>query len=396
MLKFTRSLFSRLLLSSAVAASVSQVPALASSDAGTHHLPPPQAPEGGRSALVMIEFVNEWLAPEGRLRELMQDERQFVRSQAAGRQVLEAARRAGMPVIHATLQMSADYRELGRARFGLRGAIPKAGTWRKQDSGWRFHEIFTPRPEEFIISGRAGASAFAASDLDNYLRGQGITRLYLAGYATHVCIESTMRAAHDLGYESVVLSDATAAFTAQQQQHVLNEVVHHFGWSMPAQGFVDMLSSANGASAAMESRDDLPSAITLEPAMRGVTVPGQEIPGVSGATVVRGDLVLLSGHVPLAEDGSVADTLEEQLEQAFQNLDNTLRAAGSAMGRVARMTLYVKGYQPEQLETVRAVRDRWLNGHAPASALIGVQALFRPDVRVEIDAVAMLPPATRN
>ncbi|MNW10454.1 hypothetical protein D3C71_2076770 [compost metagenome] len=60
------------------------------------------------------------------------------------------------------------------------------------------------------------------------------------------------------------------------------------------------------------------------------------------------------------------------------------------------MTLYVKGYQPEQLETVRAVRDRWLNGHAPASALIGVQALFRPDVRVEIDAVAMLPPATRN
>lgn len=396
MLKFTRILLSGVLLSSAVAASAGPVAAVASPTTGKHHLPPLRAPEVGRSALVMIEFVNEWLAPEGRLRGLMQDERQFVRSQAAGRHALEAARKAGMPVIHATLQMSADYRELGRARFGLRGAIPNAGTWRKQDSGWRFHEIFTPKPEEFIISGRAGASAFAASDLDNYLRGQGITRLYLAGYATHVCIESTMRAAHDLGYESVVLSDATAAFTAQQQQHVLDEVVHHFGWSMPTQGFVDMLSTAKGTPGAVENRDDPPSPISLAPAMRSVNVPGQAIPGISGATVVRGDLLLLSGHVPLAEDGSVADTLEGQLEQAFQNLDNTLRAAGSAMGRVARMTLYVKGYQPEQLETVRAVRDRWLNGHAPASALIGVQALFRPDVRVEIDAVAMLAPATRN
>ncbi|MBN3789162.1 cysteine hydrolase [Burkholderia sp. Ac-20353] len=196
----------------------------------------------------MIEFVNEWLAPQGKLRGLIQDERQFASSQVAAQQALAAARVAGMPVIHATLQLSSDYRELGHRRFGLRGAIPNAGTWRKQDSGWQFYPPFAPRPDEFVISGRAGASAFAASDLDNYLRGQRITRLYLAGYATHVCIESTLRAAHDLGYEPVVLSDATAAFTAAQQQHVLSEVVHHFGWAMPTQAFIAELTSP-GASA---------------------------------------------------------------------------------------------------------------------------------------------------
>ncbi|UQS88745.1 cysteine hydrolase [Pseudomonas chlororaphis subsp. piscium] len=124
----------------------------------------------------MIEFVNEWLAPEGKLRGLIKDERQFAYSQIAGRQALEAARKADMPVIHATLQMSPDYRELGRARFGLRGAIPKAGTWQKQDRGWQFYGPFAPQADEFVISGRAGTSAFAASDLDNYLRGQGISR----------------------------------------------------------------------------------------------------------------------------------------------------------------------------------------------------------------------------
>ncbi|MBR8654626.1 cysteine hydrolase [Achromobacter sp. Marseille-Q0513] len=249
MLKLSQNLFSKLFLMSALGAGASDAtaasPRLEASPGkapdATLHMPPPLAPGQGRAALVMIEFVHEWLAPDGRLRGLIQDERQFALSQEAGGQALAAARKAGMPVIHATLQLSPDYREFGRARFGLRGAIPQAGTWQKQNSGWQFHGPFAPLPNEFVISGRAGASAFAASDLDNYLRAQGITRLYLAGYATHVCIESTLRAAHDLGYEPVVLSDATAAFTARQQQHVLEEVVHHFGWAMPTRAFVDSL-----------------------------------------------------------------------------------------------------------------------------------------------------------
>ncbi|AOY93739.1 hypothetical protein BKK79_19465 [Cupriavidus sp. USMAA2-4] len=273
---FMSNLLSRLFLLPAMAVTKSQAaspssqPKAAPTAAG--QLPPP-AHEDGHAALVMIEFVNEWLAPEGKLRGLIQDEQAFADSQEAGKRALEAARKAGMPVIHATLRMSSDYRELGRARFGLRGAIPRAGTWQEQDSGWQFYGPFAPRPDEFVISGRAGASAFAASDLDNFLRGQGISRLYLAGYATHVCIESTMRAAHDLGYEPVVLSDATAAFTTQQQQHVLNEIVHHFGRSMPTEAFVDMLSDAGRSGPASKSGRDQMEPAAMPTAMRSVTVP---------------------------------------------------------------------------------------------------------------------------
>lgn len=368
MLKLIRHLFCQLMLLSPMLAYAS----------GGHALPPQQAPHNGKSALLMIEFVNEWLAPDGKLRGLMKDERQFNRSQLAAQQALAAARKQGMPVIHATLQLSADYREFGNLRFGLRGAIPGAKTWQKQDNGWQFYPPFAPLANEFVISGRAGASAFAASDLDNYLRGQGITRLYLAGYATHVCIESTLRAAHDLGYEAIVLSDATAAFNTQQQTHVLQDVVHHFGWAMSTQQFVERLSDLS------------PQRMAPSAQLRTLTAPGQEIPGISGAAVVQDGLLLLSGHVPVAADGSVPATLEGQLEQTFQNLDATLRHAGSSPQQIARMTLYVSGYRPEQLETIRTVRDRWLKGHAPASALIGVQALYRPDVKVEIDAIAVL------
>ncbi|WP_205191222.1 isochorismatase family protein [Burkholderia sp. LMG 13014] len=392
MLKFTQNWFSRLFLLSAMSAGSSEAAPPSSqpkvSVAASARQPIPTVPNDGRSALLMIEFVNEWLAPEGKLRRLIKDEHQFSRSQEAAKLALAAARQAGMPVIHATLQMSSDYRELGRARFGLRGAIQKAGTWQKQESGWQFHGPYAPLENEFVVSGRAGASAFSASDLDNYLRGQGITRLYLAGYATHVCIESTLRAAHDLGYKPIVLSDATAAFTDQQQQHVLNEVVHHFGWAMPTREFVDSVSSTGKITDTPEASSDAPQAAPAE-TLRTLTARGQEIPGISGAVVVKGDLALLSGHVPVAADGSVAPTLDGQLEQAFQNLDSTLRHAGSSLDRIARMTLYVRGYRAEQLGTIRTVRDRWLNGHAPASALIGVESLFRPDVLVEIDAIAI-------
>jgi nicotinamidase-related amidase len=68
---------------------------------------------------------------------------------------------------------------------------------------------------------------FANSNLEGLLKVNGIARLYLAGFATHVCVESTMRYAHDLGYEPITISDATAAFTREQRRHVLEDGAHH-------------------------------------------------------------------------------------------------------------------------------------------------------------------------
>ncbi|WP_052452596.1 cysteine hydrolase [Noviherbaspirillum autotrophicum] len=196
----------------------------------------------GRSALLMIEFVNEWLNAAGKLRFLMaHNESAFAASVEAGKRALQCARAAGIDVIHATLKLSSDYRELGQAHFGLRGAIPKANTWTSNETGWQFHKDFTPQANEFVVEGRTGASAFASSNLDVFLRNQGISRLYLAGYATHVCIESTMRHAHDIGYEPVIIEDATAAFTEAQQRHVIEHTVHHFGWSIKIEEFASLL-----------------------------------------------------------------------------------------------------------------------------------------------------------
>ncbi|MGN7833410.1 RidA family protein [Pseudoxanthomonas sp. 22568] len=125
-----------------------------------------------------------------------------------------------------------------------------------------------------------------------------------------------------------------------------------------------------------------------------VNPPGATIPNVSQAMRVDGGkLLLLSGHVPFRADGSLVEgPLEDQLEQVMRNLDATLRAAGSDFSHVARLTLYIRDFDPAQLPAIRKVRDRWIDPkRPPASALVGVQALFQPGVRIEVDAIAVIP-----
>jgi biuret amidohydrolase len=63
-----------------------------------------------------------------------------------------------------------------------------------------------PRPDEPVVRGQ-GASGFDGTALDTILRVAGVDTLVLAGIATDVAVESTARAASDLQYRTIVVSD---------------------------------------------------------------------------------------------------------------------------------------------------------------------------------------------
>lgn len=121
-----------------------------------------------------------------------------------------------MKVIHVPLILSEDYKEFGiNAKYGLRAVIPQVKTWQNENKD--FHKDFLPNKNEFIVKGRLGASAFSGSNLDNILRNNEINTVFLIGYATNVCVESTLREAHDKGYNSVIISDSTSSFTKEEK-----------------------------------------------------------------------------------------------------------------------------------------------------------------------------------
>lgn len=193
-----------------------------------------------KSALILIETQNEWMHSDGKLyRALVTDKEMMHASIKNIEKALDYARLEGIEIIHVGLRFEKGYPELANGKSGLRKAIPNAGTFPINEFGSQFYDTVKPASGEFVVTGRIGASGFTGSNLDVYLRNNKIENLYLVGYATHVCVESTLRDAHERGYNTFLISDATSAFNKYQQDYVLNEVVHHFGEQLTTKDFIE-------------------------------------------------------------------------------------------------------------------------------------------------------------
>lgn len=200
-----------------------------------------------RTALVCIEFQREWLAEDGVLfQRLVTDKAAFRRAVGSAAEVLAMARENGWAIAHAGLDLRHDphYQVFagGTGKLGLAGAIPKAGTW--TGDGAEFVPPFVPQTGEFVVKGRSGASVLNNSTLDPFCRHNSIDTLLLMGFATHVCIESSMRDAHDRGYRAIAIRDACAGFEAAHDAYFAAHVVHHFGESITAADLPALMGAA--------------------------------------------------------------------------------------------------------------------------------------------------------
>ena len=99
----------------------------------------------------------------------------------------------------------------------------------------------------------------------------------------------------------------------------------------------------------------------------------------------------VSGQVGVDPDGRTPEGIEAQAALAFRNLGAVLASAGMAAGDVVKLTVYLT--HAGDIPALRAARDRFQGDARPASTLVVVQALARPEWRVEIEAVAARPPA---
>lgn len=115
--------------------------------------------------------------------------------------------------------------------------------------------------------------------------------------------------------------------------------------------------------------------------------------GYSQVVVVnRGKMIFISGQVGLNKDGKVAGDFASQAKQAFSNLKAALAAAGAKPSDLVKLNYFVVSLNHEKLVALREARDSMIDrDHPPASTLAGVQALFREDVQVEIEAEAVVP-----
>ncbi|QCI65761.1 RidA family protein [Phreatobacter stygius] len=102
---------------------------------------------------------------------------------------------------------------------------------------------------------------------------------------------------------------------------------------------------------------------------------------------LTGRRLIISGQVASRPDGTVAEGLEAQFEQAFDNLIAVVKAGGMEIGNLVKVVTLVT--VPDAVATFRTVRARKLGSHVCAATYIQVAGLARPDFLVEIEGEAV-------
>jgi enamine deaminase RidA (YjgF/YER057c/UK114 family) len=133
----------------------------------------------------------------------------------------------------------------------------------------------------------------------------------------------------------------------------------------------------------------------MEPSGRRFVNPGT-MAALDGFThaVRLGFVTYVSGEVPLDSTGQLvgAGDLAAQAKQAFANLALVLRIAGNEPGDIAKLTVYVVNYHPQDLAVIRQAAPEFFPArNPPAGIVIGVAALPREGMLIAVDAIAQAP-----
>lgn len=127
---------------------------------------------------------------------------------AVGR-LLSAARAGGATVVYTRVVFRPGHPDLV-ANCPLLGVVAQTGALQHGTPGAEIVPDLAPQNGDLVVDHQR-VTGFHGSELDVLLRGRGITTVVLAGVATNVSVEGTGREAVNLGYRTVVVSDACSA-----------------------------------------------------------------------------------------------------------------------------------------------------------------------------------------
>ena len=180
--------------------------------------------EAENTAIILIGFQNDYFAKDGALRSLLEPEVAAARVLQNTVALVDAVKDLPAPIISTPISFSSDYRELIEP-VGILEAIRDVGAFQADTSGVDIVEELAAYGERIVeIPGKRGFNAFSDTGLDEFLRDRQIENLVIAGVISSVCVDSTARAAVELGYRVLVASDCTWGRTEFEQDYYCGNV----------------------------------------------------------------------------------------------------------------------------------------------------------------------------
>ena len=193
----------------------------------------------GQVALMVIDMQRDFLLPGGFGETLGNDVSQLAVVVPPLRDLLAAARAAGMLIIHTREGHRPDLSDLppakhrrGKPSLRIGDPGPYGRILIRGEYGHDIIDELAPFEGEIVID-KPGKGAFYATDLQLILESHDITSLIITGVTTEVCVHTTVREANDRGYEVLVPSDCVGSYFPEFQRIGLDMVAAQggiFGW----------------------------------------------------------------------------------------------------------------------------------------------------------------------
>ncbi|GAB6904103.1 cysteine hydrolase family protein [Kineosporia succinea] len=189
-------------------------------------------------ALVLIEYQNDFTSEGGVLHEAVAPVMAANGMLGKTGQVVDAARAAGVTVMHAPISFAEGYHEISAHPYGILKGVVDGKAFVKGSWGAAIVDELAPRAGDIVIEGKRGLDTFASTNLDFILRSKGIRTIALGGFLTNCCVESTMRSGYENGYRVITLSDCTAATSVEEHENALRFDFPMFSVPTTAEEFV--------------------------------------------------------------------------------------------------------------------------------------------------------------
>ena len=97
-------------------------------------------------------------------------------------------------------------------------------------------------------------------------------------------------------------------------------------------------------------------------------------------------LLSISGQIGNDIEGEIAESLEDQYRLALQNINLIVESQGGTKDDIAKITVFMTD-EPDW-EKIKSAAGAFLPSPRPSMSFIYVKGLFRPDIKVEIEALA--------
>ena len=213
--------------------------------------PGPFPMSAGHIALVIIDMQRDFLLPGGFGESLGNDVAQLSRVVTPLAALLQAARSAGITIVHTREGHEPDLSDCPPAKLNRGAPSRRIGDPGKYGRilvrGEYGHDIvdeLAPWPGEVVID-KPGKGAFYATELSEVLAEADVTQLIITGVTTEVCVHTTTREANDRGYECLVVSDCVGSYFPEFQRVGLQMISAQggiFGWVADSAALIPALT----------------------------------------------------------------------------------------------------------------------------------------------------------